>query len=228
MADPVTLAVGAGTAAAGLMGANKQKKAIARARREQAEAARAAQARYEPYRAQGEYATQQIREGLDTGTLGGSFTPGDLTQEPGYQFRLEQGEQAQDRLQAARGNLYSGQAIKERERFAQGLADQTYQDAYNRWLREQQQRYGVLSGQQQLGYGAAGGVADIDVAEGQRAAEATMARRAAQDRGVSTALGAGGDILGGMRGPESLYESTGGIPPGGFGSSLRPASFVGY
>jgi hypothetical protein len=177
--------------ASALMGARQQKKAIERARREQAEAAKAAQARLEPYQEQGAYATEKIREGLDTGTLGGSFTPQDFTADPGYQFRLQQAEQAQDRLQAARGNLYSGQAIKEREALSQGLAQQAYEDAYNRWLQTQQNRYNQLSGQQNVGYGAAGGVADIDLDEGQQAAEATMARRLAQDQGTAGAVGAG-------------------------------------
>jgi hypothetical protein len=150
MADPVSATIMAGVGAAtALSGANKQKKAIERARREQAAEAAAAQERLAPYQEQGEYATQQIREGLDTGTLGGSFTPDQYLESPDYQFNLAQGTQALDRTQAARGNLYSGQAIKEASRFQQGLASQGYQDAYNRWLQTQQNRYGQLSGQQQ-------------------------------------------------------------------------------
>ena len=161
---------------ASLLGANKQKKAIERARREQAEQAAAAQERLAPYQEQGEYATQQIREGLDTGTLGGSFTPDQYLESPDYQFNLDQGMQALDRTQSARGNLYSGQAVKEASRFQQGLASQGYQDAYNRWLQTQQNRYGQLSGQQNIGYGAAGGQNVIGINEGNNAADATMAR----------------------------------------------------
>lgn len=197
-ADPITAAVvgSAISGAAGLMGANKQKKAIARAQREQQAAAQAAQARLEPYQEQGTYATEQIREGLDTGTLGGSFQPTDLASDPAYQFRLDQGQQALDRQLGAGGNLYSGQAIKERERYAQGLASQEYDDAYNRWLKTQQNRYDMLGGQQRVGYGAAGGVADIDLQQGDMAEDATMARRRAQDEGTAMALGSG---LGAMK-----------------------------
>jgi hypothetical protein len=196
MADPVSATIMAGVGAAtALSGANKQKKAIERARREQAAEAAAAQERLAPYQEQGEYATQQIREGLDTGTLGGSFTPDQYLESPDYQFNLAQGNQALDRTQAARGNLYSGQAVKEASRFQQGLASQGYQDAYNRWLQTQQNRYGQLSGQQSIGYGAAGGQNVIGLNEGNNAAQATMARRSAQDQGTAGALSAGLSLL---------------------------------
>lgn len=206
---PVSTALSIGT---NLLGARKQKKAVERARREQKAAAAAAQARLAPYQEQGEFATQQIREGLDTGTLGGSFVPGDLASDPGYQFQLEQGEQAQDRLQSARGNVYSGQALKERERLSQGLASQAYQDAYDRWLRTQQNRYSQLSGQQNIGYGAAGGTNVIGMGDAQRAAEATLARDAIQRQSNEFALG---QVQG--LGDRMASAFTGGFGGGGFG-----------
>lgn len=199
MGDPISTAIITSAVVGGgasIAGANKQKKAIERARREQAAAAAAAQERLAPYQEQGEYATQQIREGLDTGTLGGSFTPNDYLEDPSYQFQMQEGQQALDRLQSARGNLYSGQAIKESQKFSQGLASQAYQDAYNRWLQTQQNRYNILQGQQQTGYGAAGGQNVIGINEGNNAAQATMARRAAQDQGTAGALNAGLQIVG--------------------------------
>lgn len=65
---------------------------------------------------------------------GFSFTPGDLTQDPGYQFNLQQGTQATDRAQLARGGYFSGNALKEAQTFGQGLADNTYNSAFNRAL----------------------------------------------------------------------------------------------
>ena len=191
------------TTVAGLAGANQQKKAIDRARREQSAQAAAAQERLAPYQEQGQYATQQIREGLDTGTLGGSFTPSQYIQSPDFQFNLDQGYQALDRTQAARGNLYSGQAVKEASRFQQGLASQDYQDAYNRWLATQQNRQNLLTGQQSVGYGAASGQNTIGINEGNNAAQATMARRAAQDEGTSIALGQGLGMLNGFGQPQA-------------------------
>lgn len=184
----ITTGLGLG---ASILGANKQKKAVERAAREQAAAARAAQATIAPFAEAGTQATQQIQEGLSTGTLGGSFTPPDLTSDPGYQFRLQQGEEALDRLQSSRGNLYSGQALKESQRFAQGLADQTFQDAFERYMREQQERRALLEGQRSAGLSAATGISGIQSDLGQQQAAATLARQQAGAQGFGSALGYG-------------------------------------
>ena len=57
-----------------------------------------------------------------------------LQNDPGYQFRLKQGEESINRAQSARGSLYSGSALKAAQEYGQGLADQTYNDAFNRNL----------------------------------------------------------------------------------------------
>lgn len=70
-----------------------------------------------------------------------TWSPGDLTKDPGYQFQLDQGLQALDRSNASRGNYYSGAALKDAAGYAQGLADQTAQDAYSRWRNTQGLNY---------------------------------------------------------------------------------------
>ena len=65
---------------------------------------------------------------------GFEFTPGDLTADPGYQFQLTEGNRAADRANLASGNFFSGQALKEAQTFGQGLADTTYNTAFNRAL----------------------------------------------------------------------------------------------
>ena len=55
-----------------------------------------------------------------------------LTMDPGYGFRLGEGMKALDRMQASRGNLLSGGAIKAGQRYAQDVASQEYGSAYNR------------------------------------------------------------------------------------------------
>jgi hypothetical protein len=65
---------------------------------------------------------------------GFSFSPGDLTQDPGYQFNLSEGNKAADRAQLARGGYFSGGAAKELSQFNQGLADNTYNNAFARAL----------------------------------------------------------------------------------------------
>lgn len=58
--------------------------------------------------------------------------------DPGYQFRLSEGQKAMDRLQAQRGNFLSGEAYKEMERYSQDYASGEFQNVLN--------RYGAIAG----------------------------------------------------------------------------------
>jgi hypothetical protein len=58
----------------------------------------------------------------------------DLGQDPGYAFRLKEGQQALDRQAAARGGLISGGALKAATRYGQEMGSQEYGNAYNRAL----------------------------------------------------------------------------------------------
>lgn len=62
----------------------------------------------------------------------GKITRGEVETEPGYGFRLGEGMKALERLQASRGNLLSGGAIKGGQRYAQDVASGEYGNAYNR------------------------------------------------------------------------------------------------
>jgi hypothetical protein len=62
----------------------------------------------------------------------GQITRGEITAEPGYGFRLGEGMKALERLQASRGNLLSGGAMKAGQRFAQDLASEEYGKSFNR------------------------------------------------------------------------------------------------
>lgn len=61
-----------------------------------------------------------------------SFKPEDLASTPGYQFQLQQGQNALDRRAAASGGFYSGAALKDATGYAQNLANSTFGDEYNR------------------------------------------------------------------------------------------------
>ena len=69
------------------------------------------------------------------GTMEKMITPGNqyLPQDPGYQFRLEQGNQAINNAAAARGNLLSGATLKALDSYSSGLASQEFQNAFSRW-----------------------------------------------------------------------------------------------
>lgn len=85
----------------------------------------------------------------------------DVTQDPGYQFRMREGEQALQRRQAAAGTAYGGGALKELAKYSQGLASQEYGAAWNRGMAERQQRLSSLSDLASMGMSAAGTQANI-------------------------------------------------------------------
>jgi hypothetical protein len=148
----------------------------------------ASQAALNPYLQTGGNANTMLDSALTSGELGGEFTPGDLTQDPGYQFNLDQGMNAINRQSAATGGLYSGNALKAAQEFGQGLADNTYNDAYNRWLRQQGSTYGMLAGTAGQGQNAAYGMGNINTNMGNIQAGTTTANINNRNKSLSSLL----------------------------------------
>ena len=71
--------------------------------------------------------------GEGNGSAMRNFSAQDFQQDPGYQFRMDQGQQALERSAASRGGLLSGAAAKDTMRFSQGLGSQEYGAAYDRF-----------------------------------------------------------------------------------------------
>lgn len=67
------------------------------------------------------------------------FDASQLYEDPGYQFRLDEGLKALDRTAASRGGLLSGGAIKAGQRYAQDFASNEYTNAFNRYWNERNQ-----------------------------------------------------------------------------------------
>jgi hypothetical protein len=85
----------------------------------------------EPYRKAGESALGRLTGAMGLGGQAGG--PQQLLEmDPGYAFRLGEGMKALERVQAARGNMLSGGAIKAGQRYAQDFASGEYGNAYNR------------------------------------------------------------------------------------------------
>ena len=90
-----------------------------------------------PYLAAGQQGITSLASMLQPGgalTQQFSFNPSDLTQDPGYQFQLQQGDQAASRQAAATGNAQSGNLQTALAQYNQGLAGTTFNNAYNRAL----------------------------------------------------------------------------------------------
>jgi hypothetical protein len=88
--------------------------------------------------AQAEYArVMQQQQRVPSPTQTGAQQPAAnplqaLQQMPGYQFGMQQGQQALERSAAARGGLYSGNALKATTRFGQDYAGTKFGEHYNR------------------------------------------------------------------------------------------------
>ena len=99
----------------------------------------------EPYRQAGLTGQNRLMElmglGGNTGAAGygkyaRDFGTADFQQDPGYAFRLSEGQKALERSAAARGGLISGGALKAATGYGQQMGSQEYQNAFNRYQTE--------------------------------------------------------------------------------------------
>ena len=86
-----------------------------------------------PYRAAGQTALNAL---TPLATNYQKFGMGQFQQDPGYGFRLAEGQKALDRSAAARGGLISGGALKAAQRYGQEMGSQEYTNAFNRYQTE--------------------------------------------------------------------------------------------
>ena len=147
------------SAAANIYGANKSADAMADAI-EQATALqerqmRLAKQQFTPYAQAGTEALGQYQ-----GNIGNQptyqNTLANLVNDPGYQFRLQQGQQTLENSAGARGNLLSGATLKDLTGYAQGMASQEGQAAYARDFNAFNNTQNQLANLMQQGFNASG------------------------------------------------------------------------
>ena len=141
-----------------ILGGRSERKAAKRAAEDQAQTVAAAnsmeervhnQARadLEPWRLQGVKSLNQLAERLQPGgEMTRRFSAQDFQTDPGYQFRLSEGQNALSRALAAAGMRNSGAALKEAMRYNQGAASDEYQNAFNRFTLQNNDIYNRLAG----------------------------------------------------------------------------------
>jgi len=134
--------------AGGIYGATQAKKAS----KAQVKAQEQAQTVMRPYAAVGDQAAGQLQNYL----AGPALAPFNFEADPGYQFRLDEGNKAIDRAAGARGSRYSGATLKGLQRYAQDYASGEYGNAYNRDADTRTRNYNMLAGGTQLGMNAQG------------------------------------------------------------------------
>ena len=215
--DPFTLALIGGAAASGLsgiMGAGAARRAgeaqsnasimssIIQA--QQAQAAQAAQERMyresvermEPFRQGGVAATNRMLElygigGSPTAAGYGSyaqpFSMADYQADPGYAFRVQEGQRALESSAAARGGLLSGGTGKALTRYGQEAGSQEYGNAYNRFLQQRQLQLQALQGLASPGATTAGTMGQIGTTTGANIANTMLGAGQALGQGIEQA-----------------------------------------
>lgn len=100
----------------------------------------------EPWRTAGTNALGYINPGIAPGgEFNRNFTMADFQQDPGYDFRLQEGLKAIQRSRAARGSLYGGATEKALLKYGAGEASQEYANAFNRYRLQNSDRFNRLA-----------------------------------------------------------------------------------
>lgn len=191
-----------------------------------------------PYREAGEQALNRLIP------LATEYTPFGTQQfqaDPGYAFRLSEGQKALERSAAARGGLMSGATGKALTRFGQEMGSQEYQNAFNRYQAERQARLNPLQSLAGVGQTAANTLGAQAGQFGSNMAETLGAGAQARASGY---MGAANALGGGLnqylnysqnQAQNSLLQQAlrqrggyGGYGPSGFGGGGQMDELAGY
>lgn len=121
------------------------------------------QANMAPWLQAGQTSLQSLLTGMGLGT-GGPLTSGELVrpfsmadfqQDPGFAFRLAEGQKALERSAAARGGILTGGALKAATRYGQDMASQEFNNAFNRFNIGQSNAYNRFANIAGLGQSSA-------------------------------------------------------------------------
>jgi hypothetical protein len=151
------------------------------------------------------------------GDLVRGFTQADYQADPGYAFRLSEGQKALDRQAAMRGGLISGSALKAAQRYGQEMGSQEYGNAYNRFRDTQSLQRNALAGLAGYGPTAASSMASA----GQSYATGAGSQMYQQGVNTGNALIAGQQARGSSYG--QLGSALGQYLTGGGGGSAQAA-----
>ena len=140
-----------------------------------------------PWREAGEASLNEMRTGMDSG----EFQPGKFDfkfkEDPGYQFRKQEGINALDASASARGRLKSGAQQKAVTRFGSNIASQEYRNAFNRSLT----KYQINAGRKEGRFNRLASLSNV----GQVANSADQAARSNMASNVSASTTASGNAI---------------------------------
>lgn len=147
------------------------------------------------------------------GDLAHKFTMADYQADPGYAFRVAEGQRALDNSAAARGGLQSGNALKAAARYGQDMGSQEYGNAYNRFNNDQTNQFNRLSSIAGVGQTANNSLASAGANFANQTGNYAMTNGANQGNAL---LSAGNARASGYSG---LGKALGGVNWGGLGGS---------
>ena len=114
-----------------------------------------AAARQGDQNAMNNYRPPQGGQSADFGRYARDFGMSDFQQDPGYAFRLSEGQKLLDRTAARDNRLFSGGALKAATRYGQEMGSQEYQNAFNRYQTNRSNQLNPLGALGTLGQNAA-------------------------------------------------------------------------
>jgi hypothetical protein len=139
-----------------------------------------------------------------SGSLMKPFDETTFQADPGYAFRLAEGNKALEHSAAARGGLLSGQAMKGAVEYGQNMGSNEYQNAFNRYTSERDNRYNQLLGLTNVGTNSAGAMTS---AAGTMGANVANAQGNAGAAAASGYVGGANAINGGLNNVSSYFQN---------------------
>lgn len=144
---------------------------------------------------------------------GGAYAraPGmeEIQMDPGYAFRLAEGQKALERKLAAGGRMFSGGALKAGTQYGQELASQEFANAYERAMAQRARVSNALLGMGQFGPSAVSSIGGAAQRYAQGAGQAIGDVGAARASGYLGQANALREALGGVVGAYGGYRGSG-------------------
>lgn len=153
---------------------------------------------FRPYREAGTTTLKDLLTQMPNLTK--AYTAEDFAQgiDPGYQFRLAQGQKALENQYNRGGGLVSGNAMQGMQDYTQGQASQEFGAAFGRNAATQTNIFNRLKGIADMGLGATGTTANAATSAGESMGSAAIAGAQAQGAGQIGQAKAYGNTLQGM------------------------------
>lgn len=146
----------------------------------------------EPWRQAGMGALSQMQDP----SFQKDFSMADYEADPGYAFRMAEGQKALERSAAARGNLMGSGTMKSLTRYSQGVASDEYAKAYERFNTNNTNRFNRLASIAGVGQTATNSNATAGANYANSASDAITGAANAGAAGTVGAANAWGNALG--------------------------------